>query len=137
MKVYFDTSVIVAFSDEMHIHHSRSLARILEHEREAVIDAHVLAETYSTLSGKMRKPAAEVLLFVRELSERFEVVELTLPEYMDTVTSCASLGVSGAAIYDALHANCARKAGVAAIYTWNPKDFLRLGADVAGLVRTP
>ncbi len=137
MKVYFDTSVIVPFSDETHIHHSRSLVRILEHQHEAVIDAHVLAETYSTLSGKMRKPLDEVLLFVRELSERFEVVELTVPEYMDTVTSCSSLGISGAAVYDALHGRCAVKAGVDAIYTWNPKDFVRLGPEVARLVRTP
>lgn len=137
MKVFFDTSVIVPFSDESHIHHGRSLDRILQYQNDAVIDVRVLAETYATLSGKMRKPVEEALLFISEISTRFEVVELTVTEYLKAVTSCASRGISGAAVYDALHARCAVKAGVEVLYTWNVKDFVRLGPEVAGLVRTP
>lgn len=137
MKVFFDTSVIVPFSDESHIHHRRSLDRILQYQNDAVIDVRVLAETYATLSGKMRKPVEEALLFISEISTRFEVVELTVTEYLKAVTSCASRGISGAAVYDAPHARCAVKAGVEVLYTWNVKDFVRLGPEVAGLVQTP
>lgn len=137
MKALFDTSVIVAFSEARHIHHRASFAAVLAHQTEAVIDTHTLAEIYATLTGKMRKPLNEALFFVQMLSDRFEIVELGLADYLTTSAACAANGISGAAIYDALHARSALKAGVDVIYTWNTKDFLRLGPEIARLVRTP
>ena len=40
------------------------------------------------------------------------------------------------AVYDALLARCALKAGSETIYTWNTKHFSRLGAEVASRVKS-
>lgn len=137
MKAFFDTSVLIPFSDEGHVHHHESYSQVFRYAGHAAIDSHVLAETYATLSGKLRKPPQEAALFVRDLSERFEVVELTCAEYLETIADCAARGITGGAVYDALHATSAVKAGASVLYTWNVRDFIRLGPDIARLVRTP
>ena len=40
-------------------------------------------------------------------------------------------------MYDAILGKCALKAKAEAIYTWNPKDFLRLSPAIAGRVKNP
>jgi predicted nucleic acid-binding protein len=49
----------------------------------------------------------------------------------------STLGIAGGAIYDAVLAHCALKAKARAIYTWNTKDFVRLGPEIAGRVKAP
>lgn len=49
----------------------------------------------------------------------------------------AAAGVIGGAVYDALIARCALKAGADIIYTWNLSHFTRLGPEIARRVRTP
>jgi predicted nucleic acid-binding protein len=40
-------------------------------------------------------------------------------------------------VYDALIAQCAVKAQADVLLTWNTRDFLRFGRDIAQLVKTP
>jgi predicted nucleic acid-binding protein len=49
----------------------------------------------------------------------------------------ASPTIVGNAAYDALIARCAIKAGATVLLTWNVKHFMRLGSEVARLVKTP
>lgn len=46
-------------------------------------------------------------------------------------------GFTGGVIDDAILAHCALKAGAETIYTWNTKDFLRLGRSMAARVKRP
>ena len=49
----------------------------------------------------------------------------------------AGLGIAGGAIYDAILGHCALKAKAQTLYTWNVKDFLRLGTAIADRTKTP
>ena len=65
------------------------------------------------------------------------VVSLTHREYFKILEASSALGIAGGAIYDALLGRCALKADAQTIYTWNTKDFTRLGSAIATQVKTP
>lgn len=137
MRAFFDTSVLVAAIEGTHIHHEASVSAISIHPAGKVVGAHALAEVYATLSGRLKRSPEHARLAVERVRREFEVVELTVNEYLNAIAQCAEMGIRGAAVYDSLHARCAVKAGVGVLYTWNIRDFVRLGPDVAGIVRRP
>lgn len=105
-----------------------------------VVAVHSLAEVYSNLTGiqgKQRASPDQALVYINQIRERFEIVTLNANDYVETISDCVTRGTKGGAIYDALVARCALNSGVLALYTWNTKDFLRLGPEIARLVRTP
>ena len=77
------------------------------------------------------------MLFLENVRERLTIVSLDHQEYFQAIEESSGIGVSGGAIYDSLLAHCALKAKAQAIYTWNTRDFIRLGKAVAERVRTP
>lgn len=141
MKQFLDTSVLVASFDIDHERHERSFS-LLERQRKQTSStaAHCLAEVYSVLTGmpgKHRANADEAMLFLDNPRERLTLVALEPDDFLQVLTQSANSGIIGGAIYDALIGRCAMKARAETIYTWNPKDFTRLGADIAARVRTP
>jgi predicted nucleic acid-binding protein len=141
VKSFFDTSVLVAAFLEDHEHHERSFAVFAGADRKtAFCAAHSLAELYATLTrlpGKFRLSADQALFFLESVEERLDVVSLDAPEYHLAIREAATAGIVGGTIYDALLARCALKANATKIYTWNVTHFQRLGAEIAGKVRTP
>ena len=141
MKLFFDTSVLVAACVEGHEHHERSLALLSRADRKnGCCAAHSLAEVYATLTGlpgKLRMSADQALLFLDSVEERLETVSLDAREYPLAIREAASAGIIGGTIYDALLGMCALKARAGRIYTWDVADFRRLGADIARIVQTP
>lgn len=65
------------------------------------------------------------------------VIELTEDDYVWVLEQLTSLNLTGAVVYDALHARATLKAGATTLYTFNVKDFTRLGDAVARLVVSP
>ena len=63
--------------------------------------------------------------------ERIAVVSLGKNDYRAVLGDVAALGLSSGAIYDALHAHCARKERVDQILTYNLVDFERF--ELAGI----
>jgi predicted nucleic acid-binding protein len=141
VKSFFDTSVLVAASVEVHEHHARSFALFTGADRKtACCAAHSLAELYATLTrlpGKTRLSADQALLFLDSVEERLEIVSLDVREYRMAIQDAATAGIVGGTIYDALIGWCALKARATRIYTWDVADFQRLGAEITGKVRTP
>ncbi len=141
MKVFFDTSVLVAAVLEDHPHHQRSFAVFTEAERGvACCAAHSLAEMYSTLTrlpSKDRLRGDEALWALDSVEERMEVVYLSAREYRLAINEAAGSGVVGGRIYDALLAECALKARATRILTWNIAHFQSLRPEIAAKVRTP
>jgi predicted nucleic acid-binding protein len=141
MKFFFDTSVLVAASVEVHEHHARSLAVFSRADRRtACCAAHSLAELYSTLTrlpGKIRVRAEDALLVLDSVEERLEIVSLDAREYRRAIRFAATGGIVGGTIYDALLGWCALKAGATRIYTWDVSDFQRLGDEIAAKVQSP
>jgi predicted nucleic acid-binding protein len=141
VKIFFDTTVLVAAVLEDHEHHGRSFAVFSAAERSsAYCAAHNLAEVYVTLTrypGRDRLSSEQAVLSLEKIEERLTVVALDVPEYFAAIRRFASIGIVGGTLYDGLIAACALKAGADTLYTWNTAHFRRLGEEVAQKVRTP
>ena len=141
MKAFLDTSVLVAVFYGEHEHHEPSFALFLRlNKKSGCTAAHCLAEVYSVLTGipgKDRASPDEALLFLADVRARLAVVALDGDEYTRVLEGAAAGGIAGGGIYDAIAGGCAMKARAEAIYTWNIRHFVRLGADVAARAMTP
>src|SRR6516162_6911711 len=141
MKAFLDTSVLIATFYAHHQFHQPSIDLFLRYRKtESSCGAHSLAEIYSSLTGRTgreRVSGEQAMLFLENVRERLTIVSLDDEEYFRAIEASSGLGVAGGAIYDSLLAHCALKAKSRTIYTWNTKDFVRLGKAIAERVRTP
>lgn len=141
MKAFLDTSVLVATFYADHQHHPPSIDLFLRFgKKHACCSAHSVAEVYATLTGmpgKRRVGGDEALLFLGDIRERLTLVALDQQEYFQMAEGSAASGLAGGAMYDAILGHCALKAKAEVIYTWNPKDFLRLSPAIASRVKSP
>jgi predicted nucleic acid-binding protein len=140
VKAFLDTSVLVATFYADHEHHKPSFELFLRFEKSKVsCSSHSLGEVYSCLTGmpgKDRVSGNEAMLFLANIREHITLVALTTEEQF-LATEASAPAVTGGGIYDTLIAHCALKASAETIYTWNTKDFKRLGSDIADRVKTP
>jgi predicted nucleic acid-binding protein len=141
VKAFLDTSVLVATFYAHHQHHQPSIDLFLRFKKnDACCGAHSLAEIYASLTGRTgrdRVSGDQAMLFLGDVRERLTVVSLSDREYFKALESSSALGIAGGAIYDAILGHCALKSKAQTIYTWNMKDFLRLGETIAGRVKAP
>jgi predicted nucleic acid-binding protein len=105
-----DTSVVVAAFASWHEGHEAAASVLVRKPR---LPAHVLIETFSVLTrlpAPHRAPAGLVAAF---LLERFPAALLTLSAsaYRDVLGTAVAAGVIGGAVYDALIAETAKRAG--------------------------
>ena len=82
-------------------------------------------------------PPSDAATLVAHTSKRLTVVSLTPTEYLAAIQGLATLGHSGAMIYDALLLACARKAKANRIYTLNQKHFRLVAPDLASRIHEP
>ncbi len=141
MKVFFDTSVLVAAVLEQHEHHERSFTALSSASLSSAFSAaHNLLEVYATLTrypGQRRLSAEQALLALGVFESKLTIIALETREYVAAIRRSASLGITGGTIYDALIAACALKSKADVLYTWNIGHFMLLGDEVAQRVRTP
>ena len=144
MRLYFDTSVLVALAVAHHPHHAASSAvyrQVTSGRHEGVVSAHGLAETFSTLTRLPLTPMihpSEAYRYVTEsIVEHCEVVILHEKDYLATLDSAAQAGLRGGILYDALQLRCAEKARCDRIYTFNLSDFLRLAPQLGNRILRP
>lgn len=141
MKAFFDTSVLVAAFHGDHECHGPSLSALLKFSRhEAAASVHSLAEVFATLTalpGKHRVGPDQAMLFLHTMRERLTLVTLSEDDYYSAIDAASARGTAGGAIYDALLARCAVKTKAEILYTWNVRDFKRLGPEISERVRTP
>ena len=141
MRLFFDTSVLVPVFVPGHEHHERSIAAFSAANRSAgYCAAHGLAEVYATLTrlpGKYRAAPEQAVLCLETIEERLNVVALEAAEYISAIRDAAGMGIEGGTVYDALLGACALKARADILYTWNTRDFQRLGTSVSRGIRMP
>ncbi len=141
MKGFLDTSVLVPVFYGDHVHHAASLALFIRFDLSTgCCGAHSLAEVYSTLTrmpGRHRVSGEQAMLFIGSIRERLSIVALNGDEYADAIEASSELGIVGGAIYDAMLAHCAIKAGAKAIYSWNGRHYAQCGPEVTRRLRTP
>jgi predicted nucleic acid-binding protein len=141
VKAFFDTSLLVPVFYGDHIHHRASFELFVRYRRDSgCCAAHGLAEVYATLTrmpGRHRISGEQAMLFIGSIRERLSIISLDSDEYAASLASSAALGIVGGAVYDALLASCAIKAGAEAIYTWNIRHYAQCEPEVARRLRTP
>lgn len=130
MKLFFDTSVLIAAVMAGHPRHRRAFAaleQVRAGEHEGCISQHTLAEFYAVLTAAPVTPRvhpAEALRILEDnLLPYFQVIPMDPADYVEVVREMAAFGWRSGRIYDALHMRCARKHPVDRVYTYNEKDY--------------
>jgi predicted nucleic acid-binding protein len=142
LKALFDTNLLIAAAFLNHEWNSlaaKQLERVFDKKIVGCICAHSIAEFYAvaTRYPKTPMPALIAKEFLDDTLEHFEIVELGAADYNAVIARVSNLNIVGGAIFDALIAQAALKAGADQLLTFNAKHFSRLGEDVAGIVVTP
>jgi predicted nucleic acid-binding protein len=141
LKAFLDTNVLIAVFQGEHIHHAASLRVFAPLDPPTGCCAsHTIVELYSTLTrmpAKYRRSIDEVMLVVDTVHQHLSTISLSSDEYLAALKSASALGITGGAVYDAMLAQCALKAGAEIIYTWNIKHYAQCGQDVVQRLRTP
>lgn len=135
MRVFLDTSVLVAASVAAHPHHTRAhavLSRIVRGDDQGCMGVHSIAETYAALTRVPVQPRihpSEAGRIIREnLLLHFNLIPAGEAEYLQALTLVQDRGWPGARIYDALLLACAARSGAERIYTFNLADFRGLAS---------
>jgi len=144
MKVYFDTTALVAACVELHPHYNQSI-RALQSAREKTLEGHIsghaLAESYSVLTRTPFRPPIYPGLAWKILQEDilpyFEIVTITPQMYQETIRDCADHGWIGGRVHDANHLRCARELECERIYTFSVRHFQQLAPDLAQRIGAP
>ncbi len=140
MRVLYDTSVLVAVLTSGHPQHhktrTRFIAQVDASDIDVCVSTHALAELFAVLTRfpHWRISPSEAKKGIDQLRTRLTVVALDAEDYLWVLERIASLELSGAVVYDTLHARAALTCNASKLYTLNSKDFVRLGSDVASLV---
>lgn len=144
MKLFLDTSVLVAALVEAHPAHERALPwlqRIKDGSDAGVISAHSLAELYSILTTLPVQPRISPVtaqqLITSNIRSTFEIITLTESDYASVIDHLADLGIIGGATYDAVILQAAANADPDQVVTLNEKDFRRVRPDLAPKLMTP
>jgi predicted nucleic acid-binding protein len=133
VNIFFDTTVLVAASEQSHPHYTQArpaLLRVATGQDKGIMGLHSIAELFAALTRLPVQPRIHPVEAARIVNENvlphFEVVFLGEEDYVEVMNMMASGGWSGARIYDALLLRCAARSGVERIYTFNLGDFRQL-----------
>jgi len=135
LRIFFDTSILVASLVEAHPRHGPSFGRLVQAKAEKfewAVAAHSLAELYAVLTTLPVKPRISPGTAWRLIDENLRsaaVVSLSTSDYTLTIKRLAEAGVLGGIVYDALLIRAAMKWGADRVLTLNLGDFRRAAPD--------
>lgn len=144
MRVFCDTSVLVAAVLQMHVHHAPAragLSRIRNGDDTGHATAHALAETFSVLSRMPTKPKLEPedVLEILEtgIIPHFVFATLAPEDCLPAIRDLVARGLGGGRIYDLLHLRAAGRLALDRIYTFNESEWKTLAPELASLISAP
>jgi predicted nucleic acid-binding protein len=144
LRIFFDTSVIIAAFVVAHPRHEDSLPwlqKVKEKETGGIISVHSLVEIYSILTTLPLSPRINPVLardLIKEnVLDDFEMVTYSIKDYMDLIETLARGNISGGASYDGLLLAAAGKAKVDKILTLNINDFKRISPQLSDIICEP
>jgi len=133
VNIFFDTTILVAASEQSHPHYRQAhpaLRRVTGGQDKGFLGLHSIAELYAALTRLPVQPRIHPEEAVRIITENilphFEVVTIGKRDYVHALNVVRSGGWAGAKIYDALLLCCAERCPVERIYTFNLADFTQL-----------
>ena len=144
MRVFFDTSVLVAAMVQSYTSHSQALSRLKRVQDgldSGIVAAHSIAELYSILTRLPIRPPISALnankLIQENILRIFEIIALDAKDYQELVDYLATNGVIGGAVFDAVILKSAEQMDVDQILTLNEKDFRRVYPSLAHKLAVP
>ena len=131
MSEYFDSTVALSAILPASTNYQDAAARIKPAGYERFIISHGLAEVYRTLTGRLKIPPKQAAQLVEgALVRLFKEAELGRSDYVTAIKGLAEKSLSGPIIYDAVHAQGARKVGASKAHTYNLDHFRSLAPDL-------
>jgi len=145
MRVFLDTSVLVASVIEQHGDHERAfvlLQRVQNDKDEGFVSAHSLAEMYATLTrlpAPFRHSPEQAHLSIEEnILKHFIISSLSGTDYSVLIKDAAAARIQGGTIYDAVLMKSAAKSAATKIFTLNLKHFRAVAPpDLVSLLSAP
>jgi predicted nucleic acid-binding protein len=133
VDIFFDTTVLVAASEQSHPHYGRArpaLLRVAAGQDEGFMSLHSIAEVFAALTRLPVQPRIHAVDAARIVTDNilphFEAVPIGKEDYLEALNTMASGGWIGAKLYDVLLLRCAARCAVERIYTFNLGDFRQL-----------
>ena len=133
VKLFFDTSVLVAASVSGHSSNKQALAAIgllRDNSVQGFMSQHSIAETYAILTSApfnpRVQPAQALMILEQNLLPLLQPVPLNPKDYRIVLQSVAMANWRSGRIYDGLILHCAQKVNCDRLYTFNLKDFRAL-----------
>ena len=124
---YIDTSVIVPALAERHENHSVCLPLL---QKNAVTSTHALAEAFAVLTAIFKYPNHVAAKALSDLAELVTVEEISRKDYLKVLSEARTRGIIGGLIYDALHAETARRLHADKVFTYNVSNFKHVAHDL-------
>ena len=144
MKIFFDTSVLVAAFVNAHPRHANCLPwlqKVKKKEIEGIISVHSLIEIYSILTklplSPRINPALALNLIKENILEDFELVTYGKKDYINLLNELSSGNIAGGASYDGLILSAAKKVTADKILTLNVNDFIRVCPQLVRIISEP
>lgn len=144
MKIFFDTSVLVAAFVNAHPKHANCLPwlqKVKKKEIEGIISVHSLIEIYSILTklplSPRINPALALNLIKENILEDFELVTYGKKDYINLLDELSRGNIVGGASYDGLILNAAKKVTADKILTLNVNDFIRVCPQLVRIISEP
>jgi len=144
LKVFFDTSVLIAAIIKAHPHHENSLPwlqKVKKKEIEGIVSVHSLLELYSILTTLPLSPKVYPSLAANLIKENviscFEIIKYSTSDYIQLLAELARQDVAGGASYDGLILYAAKKTRIDKILTLNVNDFIRVAPQLVRLISLP
>jgi len=144
MKIFADTSFLVAALVESHPHHPRTkpwIEKLAQKQISLGVSGHSIAELYAILTSlpiAPRIPPGTALQMISEnILHNAQIIELKTSDYLKCLHLATERGLHGGIIYDILIAYCFEKFKGDGLLTFNYKDFIRILSDKKELVIVP
>lgn len=144
MRVFFDTSLLVAAVVEGHPAHAVAfpwLQRVKDKTDTGIVAAHSLAEMYAVLTRLPVRPSIspEVAreIIIANVLETCEIVVLTADDHVRLLHHLTDQKIAGGPVYDTLVLYAAWKADIDQVVTLNPNDFRRVYPALADRIVSP
>ncbi len=129
MRVFLDTSVLVAACERSHPHHLQALPvmlRVVRGEDEGFVAVPSIAETFAALTQLPVQPRihpSEAGQIVRDnIVRHFRLVPAGKVEHLQAIGTVQEGGWPGTRIHDALVLACAICCQAERIYTFKPRE---------------
>lgn len=140
MKIFFDTSVLVAAVVDQLPQHERARSFLVNElaAADCCCSTHVLAECYATLTAlplaRRIQPMEARALIEENFVEKLRPLALSGEHYRSALRKVSDLGLRSGVVYDALHLIAAEEERCDKLVTFNLKDFERLDSAAVTIV---